>query len=48
VDGYQELVAKRAERIPLQTEPTVHNRDYLRTKAEKMGHLLDVEPEVPA
>jgi 3,4-dihydroxy 2-butanone 4-phosphate synthase / GTP cyclohydrolase II len=37
-----------AERIPLQTEPTVHNRDYLRTKAEKMGHLLDVEPEVPA
>jgi 3,4-dihydroxy 2-butanone 4-phosphate synthase / GTP cyclohydrolase II len=37
-----------AERIPLQTEPTVHNRDYLRTKAEKMGHLLDVEPEVRA
>jgi len=37
-----------AERIPLQTEPTVHNRDYLRTKAEKMGHLLDVEPEVHA
>jgi 3,4-dihydroxy-2-butanone 4-phosphate synthase len=36
------------ERIPLQTEPTVHNRDYLRTKAEKMGHLLDVEPEVRA
>jgi len=26
----------------------VHNRDYLRTKAEKMGHLLDVEPEVRA
>jgi 3,4-dihydroxy 2-butanone 4-phosphate synthase / GTP cyclohydrolase II len=37
-----------AERIPLQTEPTVHNREYLRTKAEKMGHLLDVEPEVRA
>ena len=37
-----------AERIPLQTEPTAHNRDYLRTKAEKMGHLLDVEPEVHA
>ncbi|HEX3298996.1 MAG TPA: bifunctional 3,4-dihydroxy-2-butanone-4-phosphate synthase/GTP cyclohydrolase II [Actinomycetota bacterium] len=37
-----------AERIPLLTEPTVHNRDYLRTKAEKMGHLLDVEPEVHA
>jgi 3,4-dihydroxy 2-butanone 4-phosphate synthase / GTP cyclohydrolase II len=37
-----------AERIPLQTEPTVHNREYLRTKAEKMGHLLDVGPEVRA
>ncbi len=45
LDGYGLSIA---ERIPLQTEPTVHNRDYLRTKAEKMGHLLDVEPEVPA
>jgi 3,4-dihydroxy 2-butanone 4-phosphate synthase/GTP cyclohydrolase II len=30
------------ERIPLQTEPTAQNIDYLRTKAEKLGHLLDV------
>ena len=30
------------ERLPLQTEPTVHNVDYLRTKVEKLGHLLEV------
>ena len=30
------------ERLPLQTEPTPHNVDYLRTKAEKLGHLLEV------
>jgi 3,4-dihydroxy 2-butanone 4-phosphate synthase/GTP cyclohydrolase II len=30
------------ERIPLETEPTIHNIDYLRTKASKLGHLLDV------
>jgi len=31
-----------AERVPLQTTPTEQNASYLRTKAEKMGHLLDV------
>jgi len=31
-----------AERIPLEIEPTSHNAGYLRTKAEKLGHLLDV------
>jgi GTP cyclohydrolase II/3,4-dihydroxy-2-butanone 4-phosphate synthase len=30
------------ERLPLQTEPTPQNIGYLRTKAEKLGHLLDV------
>jgi 3,4-dihydroxy 2-butanone 4-phosphate synthase/GTP cyclohydrolase II len=36
------------ERLPLQTEPTPENRAYLRTKAEKLGHLLDVGPEATA
>jgi 3,4-dihydroxy 2-butanone 4-phosphate synthase/GTP cyclohydrolase II len=30
-----------ADRVPLQTEPTPENRDYLRTKAAKLGHLLE-------
>jgi 3,4-dihydroxy 2-butanone 4-phosphate synthase / GTP cyclohydrolase II len=30
-----------AERVPLETRPTPHNREYLRTKREKLGHLLD-------
>jgi 3,4-dihydroxy 2-butanone 4-phosphate synthase / GTP cyclohydrolase II len=33
------------ERIPLETEPTPHNIGYLRTKAEKLGHLWDVPGE---
>jgi len=33
------------ERIPLETEPTPHNIGYLRTKVEKLGHLLDVPGE---
>ncbi|MFW9862422.1 MAG: GTP cyclohydrolase II [Candidatus Thorarchaeota archaeon] len=28
------------ERVPLITEPTLYSSDYLRTKAEKAGHLL--------
>ena len=30
------------ERIPLETEPTPENVGYLRTKAEKLGHILDL------
>jgi 3,4-dihydroxy 2-butanone 4-phosphate synthase / GTP cyclohydrolase II len=30
-----------AERVPLQTQPNAENIGYLRTKREKMGHLLD-------
>ena len=49
LDGYGLSIG---ERVPLQTSPTPHNREYLRTKREKMGHLLgDVdlgETEAPA
>ena len=36
-----------AERVPLETRPTAENIGYLRTKREKLGHLLEnlVEPE---
>lgn len=30
------------ERVPLEVPPTEANRDYLRTKKEKLGHLLDL------
>ncbi len=30
-----------AERVPLEVEPVKENVDYMRTKKEKMGHLLD-------
>jgi 3,4-dihydroxy 2-butanone 4-phosphate synthase/GTP cyclohydrolase II len=36
------------ERVPLETRPTPQNREYLRTKREKLGHLLgslDLEDE---
>jgi len=33
------------ERVPLETEPRAENIDYLRTKREKLGHILDhLEP----
>ena len=28
------------ERVPIQVEPGDRNRDYLRSKRDKMGHLL--------
>ena len=37
MDGYGLSVA---EQIPLSVEPNPHNSDYLRTKRERMGHLL--------
>jgi 3,4-dihydroxy 2-butanone 4-phosphate synthase/GTP cyclohydrolase II len=29
------------ERVPIQIPPTAHNRQYLRTKKDKLGHKLD-------
>ena len=31
------------ERVPLQTVPTPENESYLRTKAERMGHLMNLD-----
>jgi 3,4-dihydroxy 2-butanone 4-phosphate synthase/GTP cyclohydrolase II len=28
------------DQVPIQHDATEHNRDYLRTKKEKLGHLL--------
>ena len=31
------------ERVPLEVKPTNENRGYLKTKKEKLGHLLAIE-----
>ncbi|MEN9504258.1 MAG: hypothetical protein RI958_184, partial [Actinomycetota bacterium] len=31
------------ERIPVQTVPTAENVKYLRTKRDRMGHLIDLD-----
>src|SRR5439155_10373618 len=38
LDGYGLRIV---ERVPIQIPPNAVNREYLRTKKEKLGHLLD-------
>jgi 3,4-dihydroxy 2-butanone 4-phosphate synthase/GTP cyclohydrolase II len=38
IEGYGLTIS---ERMPLMTGVTDHNREYLRTKVEKMGHILE-------
>lgn len=38
-----ELGVSISARLPLAILPGAHNRDYLRTKAQRSGHLLDLE-----
>jgi 3,4-dihydroxy 2-butanone 4-phosphate synthase/GTP cyclohydrolase II len=40
IKGLEESGLKVVERIPLAVEPNPHNRRYLKTKREKMNHLL--------
>lgn len=39
----RELGIKVIERVPVLTKRTPHNTAYLRTKQEKLGHMLDFE-----
>ena len=38
VDALQGLGIEVTERVPLHTEPNAHNRGYLQTKSNRMGH----------
>lgn len=38
IEGYGLTIS---ERVPLMTDVTEHNRDYLRAKSEKMGHIFE-------
>jgi 3,4-dihydroxy 2-butanone 4-phosphate synthase/GTP cyclohydrolase II len=35
------------ERVPIQIPPNPTNQRYLKTKKDKLGHLLDVEGDIP-
>ena len=39
--GLEGFGLKIVERVPLQITPQKHNCDYLRTKKDRMGHILD-------
>ena len=47
-EGIAELGLTISERVPLVTEPTIDNVQYLRTKQAKMGHLLGFPREETA
>lgn len=40
IAGVERYGMKVVERVPLETEPTQHNSEYLRVKQEKLGHIL--------
>jgi 3,4-dihydroxy 2-butanone 4-phosphate synthase/GTP cyclohydrolase II len=39
---------KIAERVPLQAPSGLHNEDYLRTKRDRLGHVLDLDQPRPS
>ncbi|MDR1784151.1 MAG: bifunctional 3,4-dihydroxy-2-butanone-4-phosphate synthase/GTP cyclohydrolase II [Endomicrobium sp.] len=41
VIGLEEFGVKISKRIPLEISPTESNKNYLKTKKEKMGHILE-------
>lgn len=43
IEGYG---LKIVERVPLKVGENDHNREYLRTKIEKMGHIMDLDDGV--
>jgi len=40
VVGLDGFGLKVVERVPIEVEPNVHNQKYLKTKSEKLGHVL--------
>ncbi|HZN14983.1 MAG TPA: bifunctional 3,4-dihydroxy-2-butanone-4-phosphate synthase/GTP cyclohydrolase II [Acidimicrobiales bacterium] len=46
-DGLAGFGLEIVERVPLEVPPNEHNIDYLRTKQQRMGHILDGLDSVP-
>jgi 3,4-dihydroxy 2-butanone 4-phosphate synthase/GTP cyclohydrolase II len=43
IEGLEKYGIKITERIPLTTKPTEENKNYLKTKKEKLGHFIEDE-----
>lgn len=43
IEGLEKYGLKIIERVPLTTEPTKENKNYLKTKKEKLGHYIESE-----
>lgn len=41
--GFKGSQIRVVERIPLHVQPNGENRDYMRTKRDRLGHLIDVQ-----
>lgn len=42
IEGLEKYGIEIIERIPLQIPPTKENKEYLKTKKEKLGHIIDL------
>jgi len=42
--GLQGYGIEVVERVPIETKPNKENVEYLKTKVQKMGHLLSIKP----
>ena len=45
IEKLRELNVQVADRMDVHIAPNTHNHNYLQTKQEKMGHLLEVDPQ---
>ena len=41
IKGLEEVGIKVTERVPVQIDPNKHNENYLKVKANKLGHMMD-------
>jgi len=40
INGLEEVGIKVTERVPVQIDSNKHNENYLKVKADKLGHML--------
>ena len=40
INGLEDVGIKVTERVAIQVDPNKHNEDYLKVKADKLGHMM--------